>query len=420
MQRDEVLKVMTFSLRVGEEMLESAVATSDVEDAIRRLTITFGLERCEVSVTLNVITLSYLHPSLDGPITLVKVIDFDDPRFDQLVALDQLTRQVQAGELDIDQATRALREIEHAGPAHPEWVTSVAALVSAAGWVVFAGGGLVGAAAGVLAALVIELVVRPVTRQRLPSYFVVSLSAVCAVSFPMAFAWGGLPIALTPAIVGGLYPLLPGGALVASVTDGLSGAPLSSMAKGLQATVSAAAIALGAFGVLTLSERLGITSDVVATPAPTIVGLLSAAVAVGSFGVARSLPFRYVPGTMLVAVVVFGANVIADDPDALLPFATFVAAIVLGLGGQLAARLQHTTATIHTATAVYVLVPGVLTYLSMLAFAQGDADAGLELLTRAVGVAGAIAAGVALGTAAGRSVRTPRPRVVLWRRHSRR
>ena len=52
-RRDDVLKVMTFSLRVGEEMLESAVATSDVEQVMRRLTHAYDLPGCEGSVTLN-------------------------------------------------------------------------------------------------------------------------------------------------------------------------------------------------------------------------------------------------------------------------------------------------------------------------------------------------------------------------------
>ena len=102
MERDEALKVMTLGLRVGEVMLESSVAVSDVEEAIRRITTALGMEGCEVSVTLDVITLNYLDPSLDTPITLMRVVRIGEPRLDRLVALEDLSRRVQSGELALE------------------------------------------------------------------------------------------------------------------------------------------------------------------------------------------------------------------------------------------------------------------------------------------------------------------------------
>ena len=84
-RRDEALQVMTLALRVGEVMLESSVATSDVEDAVRRLAESLGLGGCEVSVTLNLITLNYLHPSLDAPLTLMRVVRMGEPRLDRFL-----------------------------------------------------------------------------------------------------------------------------------------------------------------------------------------------------------------------------------------------------------------------------------------------------------------------------------------------
>lgn len=416
MPRDHILKVMTFALKVGEEMLESSVATSDVERAVRRVTESYGLGRCEVSVTLNVITLSYLSPDLDGPITLVKVVDLGDPRLDRLVALDDLTWRVERKELSIDAASIEIDELERSGPPHRWWVTFLAGLVSVAAWIVFAGGGWIGAVAGVCAAIVIQAVVPPLSRTRVPAAFAMALAAVLVVAFPSLFAWAGAPIVLSPAIVGGLYPLLPGGAIVSSVTDGLSGAPVSAIAKGLQAAITALAVALGAIGALALAERFEAVSDVVAPPPSTLVVLVAGSVAVGTLALNRSAPWRLIPATMLIA---FAASAIAQfdpRPSDAIAVTTFAAAVVIGLGGQLLARLQHTTATVHTTSAVYVLVPGVAFYLSMVAFSAGATEAGVDLLVRTLGVAVAIAAGIASGVAVGSSVPAPRPRVALWRR----
>jgi hypothetical protein len=118
---------------------------------------------------------------------------------------------------------------------------------------------------------------------------------------------------LGPAIIGGLYPLLPGGALVASVTDGLSGAPLSSMAKGLQAAVSATATAVGVLATLSLVAHLGISSEALASPTPPwVVGLTSAA-AVAGLAVARSMPLEFVlPAAALAGAAWFTSRSIGD------------------------------------------------------------------------------------------------------------
>ncbi len=419
MRRDDVLKVMTFSLRVGEEMLESAVATSDVEQVMRRLTHAYDLPGCEVSVTLNVITLSYVDP-YEGPLSMFRVVDIDEPRYDEVVALDTLSRRAESGELSIDEATAELVRIEQSANHHPFPVTLAAAMASVAGWVVFTGGGFVGATAGMVAALLVEVVVRPLARPRLPVAFVTLCSAVVAAGVPTFYAWLELPIALTPAIVGALIPLLPGGALVASVSDGLSGAPLSSMAKGLQATLTAVAVAMGALVVLSLGEQLQVVAPLEAVPATPMVAFFAALIGVSGFAVARSLPWRMVPGVMLVTGVTWGVAQVGLFEGGTVPVATFVAAVSMGLVGQLVARLQRTTAVIHTTTAVYVLVPGVAFYLSMLAIAQGATEAGTELLVTTIGVAIAIAAGIALGVAIGRGVPAPRPRVRVWARPVRR
>jgi uncharacterized membrane protein YjjP (DUF1212 family) len=420
MDRDQVLKAMTLSLRVGELMLESSVAVSDVEDAMRRLADSLGLRRCEVSVTLNVITLNHLHPALDGPVTLVKVVDVGEPRLDRLAELEDLARRVEAHEVRIEEASRELDRLDESPPRYSRPVAFVAALVAAAAWVVFAGGGLVGAAAAVVAAVLVELVVVPLARTRVPAVFATFVATVVVVAVPHSFAWAGISIALTPAVAGSLYPLLPGGALVASVTDGLSGAPLSSLAKGLQATVVAVAIAAGALATLGVADRLEITSDAPPTPSPALAVGLAAGIAVAGLAVSRSMPLRFVAPAGVVGVVAW-AVVWASAERLINPtLATFAAAVVIGAGGQLVARLLRTTATLFTSTAVYVLVPGITFYLAMVAFAQGDSVVATDLVLEAVRTAGAIAAGIALGVALGRSVPAPRPRMLLWRRSARR
>lgn len=67
------------------------------------------------------------------------------------------------------------------------------------------------------------------------------LAAIVLAAVPNLAASAGIPIAVGPAVVGGLFIYLPGRILVSSVLDGLHNAPLSSLARGLRALVTGGA-----------------------------------------------------------------------------------------------------------------------------------------------------------------------------------
>src|SRR5690606_42105577 len=89
--------------------------------------------------------------------------------------------------------------------------------------------------------------------------------------------------------------------------------------------------------------------------------------------------------------------------------AVFAAAVVIGVGGRILARLHRINASVLTTSAVYVLVPGTTIYAAMVAFAEDDPGLGGQLVISAVRTAVAIAAGVAFGVLVGGfPVRRPR------------
>jgi uncharacterized membrane protein YjjP (DUF1212 family) len=416
MTEDEILRAMTCSLRAGQTMLESSVAVSEVTDAMVRLTQAFGLHRCEVSITLNTITMCNLPAEGGRPVTLVKVVEIGEPRLDRLAQVEALTAAVERKELGLEETYRRLQEMERHPQRYPRAVTYLAAVASVAAWVVFAGGGVVAAGAGVLAAVVAAPLVRVVSQSRLPVLAASFLAAMVVVLVPNLVLATGVGIALGPAIIGGLYPLLPGGALVASVTDGLSGAPLSSLAKGLQAAALALVLGLGVAVAQNVVDLVGITGDPTEMSIPIEVEMVAAGCAIAFLAVARGMPARALVPTTALAVLAW--TIVVWTPQRGLGFnvATLVAALLIGLGGQLIARAQHMPGTLYTTSAIYVLVPGTAIYVAMSGFALGDPQAATDSLVIAVRTATAIAGGIAVGVAIGRSVPAPRPRVALWRR----
>jgi uncharacterized membrane protein YjjP (DUF1212 family) len=417
MEERHVLRIMSVALRMGEVLVANGVSMAECLHVLRRTVQALGLDRCEVVVELNKVTLSYVPADLSGAVTVVRVVEGGAANLDRLVAVEHLVRSIEAREAGVVEAMAALDRIEASPSPYPGWLRYGAELAGVASWIVFAGGDPLSVASGLVAAALVLVVLGLGRRSRVPELFVTVAAAVVVVSVPYAAGAAGLEFRVSPAVVGGLYPLLPGGALVASVTDGLMGAPISSLARGLGAIVTAVGVALGVLGALAMVDALGVElPEVPAGPwAPWITALAAAGAMVG-LAVARDVaPVSVLPLAALGAGVWTVAHLgrvsdLGDDVRLLL------AAVVLGLGGRLLARLQQGVASVYTGIAVFVLVPGTTIYLAMLSFARGVTEAGVSFSVDALTASVAIAAGTTLGVALGGRLRPPlrrrRPGVV--------
>ncbi|MFD0329909.1 threonine/serine exporter family protein [Streptacidiphilus monticola] len=77
--------------------------------------------------------------------------------------------------------------------------------------------------------------------------------------------------------------------------------------------------------------------------------------------------------------------------------ATGVAAMLIGLFGQMLSRYQYASSKIYVTPALGPLLPGSVIYRGLLSLAQGDALQGLVFIARASALALALAVGVNLG-----------------------
>lgn len=128
-------------------------------------------------------------------------------------------------------------------------------------------------------------------------------------------------------------------------------------------------------------------------------GILWAALATGTFAVVFNVRGR----DLLVSAfggglgwgVYLGAGVITGSDG----FAYFVAAVAVELYAELASRLRSRPATTYVVCAIISLVPGGGMYYMMSESLQGDLQRTLSVGFKTLGIAGAIAAGLAVGSA---------------------
>jgi len=400
----DVVKAVNFIADAGKQMLESSSSVSEVLERLREVAPAVGLDRCDVDATLSSVTLSYWGTDLAVPLTAMRVVNVRQPRLERLAGTGALLDQLQRKQLDLDEAIRRLRAIEDRPPLRTRYA-NLALLLSVAGWVVFLNGVDAGTIAAALLATLLALPVKyNVDRLGLPAWGGTFAAALILAAVPNLLAWAGLPVRVGPAVVGALFIYLPGRALVSSMIDGLANAPLSSLARGLEAVVTAGVLALGMLVGANIGAGLGLTYTPNTEAEPIVMSVLAAAVGVFGLAVAWRMPRdQLLPSAAVGAFGWFIVAVTSVPGDGSGWVAYTLAALGVGLAGALLSTAQGTPTSVYTGVAILPLVPGLTLYQGMLAISQGQNAVAFEKLGEAMVVSVGIAVGVAVGLALGRN-----------------
>ncbi len=402
--QSDVTKAIDFLADAGQQMLASSSSVSEVLDELRAVMAAVGLGDAQVDATLSSLTISYWRPDLAAPVTVMRVVHIGEPQLEQLAGTGSLLQRVEKGELDLDEAIARLHELE-GQPAPRRRYVGLAVLLAAMGWVVFLDGFDSGT---ILAALLATLLAFPahyfVGRLDLPSWSSTFLAALIIAAVPNLLAAAGMSLHVGPAVVGALFIYLPGRALVSSLIDGLSNAPLSSLARGLEAVVTAGILALGMLAGASLGVGFGLSYTPNTDAQPALLSVFAAGIGVLGLAIAWGMPRdQLAPSAALGAFGWLIASVATSIDVGSGWIATALAAVVVGLAGALLSTAQQTPASVYIGVAILPLVPGFKLYQGMLAVAQDKPAIASEAIGEAIVISIAIAVGVAIGLAFGRN-----------------
>ena len=400
---DDVVAI-TFAAEAGKQMLESSTSVSEVLDRLRSFLPSVGLEGCSIDATMSFLIISYWRPDQETPLTIMKEISVRSPRLQVLSGTDALLGRIEQGELTTADAFDELRSLVRTSRRgqRTKWA---ALLVAVVGWVLLNNGPDVATVAVALLATALTFPVGSlVERVQLPTIGAVFLSAVIAAAIPNLLSAAGVSLLVGPAVVGALYIFLPGRAFVSSVIDGLASQPLSSMARGIEALVTAGFLALGMLVGSRVGAGLGLDYDPDVATTRVVVSVIGAAIGVFGTGLAWEMPLRSLPPTIVIATLSWTVVAVAgsggEEPNWV---AYAVAAGIVGTAGVAVSAATGSSASMYTGVAIMPLVPGFALYTSMLAFAQGNTSDAFDALSDAGVVSLAIAIGVALGLSISRN-----------------
>jgi uncharacterized membrane protein YjjP (DUF1212 family) len=408
-------RVLDLTLRIGELLLAGGEGAEDVEAAMFGIAHAYGLDRCEPTVTFTLLTVTHQPSLVDDPVSLSRTVRRRGTDYNRLAAVYRLVADITDGDVTLEEAYGRLAEIRRNRHPYSKGTLTVASGLLAGAASVLVGGGwlvFVLAAAG---AMLGDRLAWSFSQRGLPEFYQFVAAAIPPAAMGVAVALYapdlGLSIRASAVVTGGLFPLIPGRALVAAVHDGLTGFYITASARLLEVVYLVVGIVCGVLLVLYIGAELGANFSPEGLDHRTrpVIQLLAAMLLALTFCVLLQQERATVLLATLnggVAWLVYGAmaDVGRIEPVA----ATAAAAGLVGLFGQLMSRYQFVSALPYITAAIGPLLPGSAIYFGLIGIAQGHLDQGLGNLSKAAALALAIAIGVNLGNELARLfIKTP-------------
>ncbi|WUS97672.1 threonine/serine exporter family protein [Streptomyces sp. NBC_00708] len=400
-----VPRVLDLTLRIGELLLAGGEGAEDVEAAMFAVMRSYGLDRCEPTVTFTLLSISHQPSLVDDPVTASRTVRRRGTDYTRLAAVFRLIDDITTveGEVSLEEAYRRLAEIRRNRHPYPGWVLTLAAGCLAGAASVLVGGGPLVFVIAALGAMLGDRLAWLCAGRGLPEFYQFVVAAMPPAAMGVALTlthWSDVrPSAV---ITGGLFALLPGRALVAGVQDGLTGYYITASARLLEVMYFFIAIVTGVllalYGGLQLGAELDPEARFITHDRP-VIQIFASMLLTLAFAILLQQERATVLAVTLnggVAWVVYGAMARTGHLSAVA--ATAAAAGLVGLFGQLFSRYRYTSSLPFITAAIGPLLPGSATYFGLLGVAQNELDRGLASLSTAVATALAIAIGVNLGS----------------------
>ncbi|MFD8672543.1 threonine/serine exporter ThrE family protein [Streptomyces seoulensis] len=397
-----VPRVLDLTLRIGELLLAGGEGAEDVEAAMFAVCRSYGLDRCEPTVTFTLLSITHQPSLVEDPVTASRTVRRRGTDYTRLAAVFRLVDDLTDAEahVSLEEAYGRLAEMRRNRHPYPGWALTLASGLLAGAASVLVGGDAIVFVAAALGAMLGDRLAWLLAGRGLPEFYQFTVAAMPPAAIGVAFALASVDVKASAVVTGGLFALLPGRALVAGVQDGLTGFYITASARLLEVMYFFVAIVIGVLTVLYFGVQVGgeLNPDAVLNiQSRPVLQILASMVLSLTFAVLLQQERSTVLWVTLnggVAWSVYGALHTANfSPVA----STAVAAGLVGLFGQLLARYQFASALPFTTAAIGPLLPGSATYFGLLSIAQSHVDKGLVSLAKAVSLAMAIAIGVNLG-----------------------
>lgn len=239
----ESRKALQTALNIGAQMLSSGAEISRVEDSIVRMCRAFGAETVECFAITYVIVVTISGENLTE-LTEIRRINTFDRNMYKLTELNALSREICETQMNPEQASQRLREIENRKSYSLSGKMFIFALISLS-FTLFFGGSLKDMAVSALIGVLIAPVENVLSRSAMNRFVQVFLCSVVAglLSIVMAGIWRGVSSELVS--IGNIMIFIPGVIFTCAVQEIFYNNMLSGLTRLAEAVIISLVIATG-------------------------------------------------------------------------------------------------------------------------------------------------------------------------------
>ena len=248
--------VLETAMEAGHILLENGAEIFRVEETMERISSRFGVEQRDFFVLSNgIFTTGSDNHHKGGAYARVQHIPVKGARLDKVVAVNQLSRDIEAGKCDLYQARERLADI-HAMPEKKPLHRVLACGTGAGCFCYLFGGGVLDSLAAFFVGILLQLALLGAARTKM-SRIVVN---ICAGGFVtllcLLLCRAGLGSSLSHMIIGSIIPLVPGVPFTNGIRDIGDADYIAGSVRLLDAIITFVCVAVGVGAVFTIYHRL--------------------------------------------------------------------------------------------------------------------------------------------------------------------
>jgi uncharacterized membrane protein YjjP (DUF1212 family) len=403
----QLAQTLDLCLRVGELLLSCGAGAADVTATMRSVAHAYGVRTPQVDVTFTSLAMSAQPGPDEAAVLQIRQVMQREIDYEDLTRTDHLVQEVVAGRIELRDARAEIARIASSGHARPRWAAILGSGVSCAGIALMLGGDVLVIAVAFVAAVAIVRMQLAMSRRRMPYFYQQVAGGALATALAAFVTWAFEPLVGVDAslvVTANIVMLLAGIGFMGAIQDALSGFYVTGGARILEAILATAGIIAGVSGGISLASAIRFELPSL-EPArfdlsSVSVAALGAGIAAAAFAYACYAPKRILAPLGLLAALAMAISLTVDGRDFGRPWATGVAAFVVGLVSYTLSGRMRVPPLVVVVPAVVPMLPGLSIYRGLSLLGEGERGfvaGGLLAMVTAASVAIALAAGVILG-----------------------
>lgn len=236
-------KVLNLAAHAGKIILQNGAETYRVEETMVKICTAFNIKDADSFVTPTGIMLS-ITCNNGEIVSAVRRVQNRTVNLEKISKINDLSRTIQKNKLSIDDVEKELKAIE-GSKSYSSCIMVFFAGIGAAFFTLLFGGGLNDSFVALVTGFLIKSVSTIFSKINLNDFFVNIIGGSIAALVALIFYKLGLINSVDKSIIGSIMLLVPGLSITNAVRDTIAGDLVSGVARGLEAFLTAVAIAAG-------------------------------------------------------------------------------------------------------------------------------------------------------------------------------